>query len=527
MITGSYPVKRDDYLSGGQVSSKIKEILCKLGIASEIIRKIMIAVYEAEMNVIIHSYGGEISFIIDDEKIEVTVKDTGPGIPRIDLAIQEGYSTAPDEAREMGFGAGMGLPNIKKNSDYFVIHSEPTGTLLKILIFVKADKDFSKVDSYIQITAEKCKKCLRCVTRCPTKAIRLYEDNLYILSHHCINCNECIRICPTRVFDLKYYEKNCEEGKQEIFIAPSPWIASILDSCSWEDFEEEIYRKKGFKIYPLALWEDVLREETQRYIENDEKIKFPLILPVCPTVLYWIQTEYPALIGNIAPYLGPVETAINSFPEQRNISFVPSCPAQVSTINDNKNSDVCINMISPQELFEVIMDISKSANKKKQIDEIHNIDVKKNKSKDIITVSGIEQVKAFLENMEKRELPIHIKMVELYACYNGCFGSPYWVTEPTISKIIFDTFWEEQKVKYEKKKIDAIFRVSPINSRKGVRLDEDVMEAIQKLSEIEKVNKKLPGYDCGICGAPSCLNFAEDIVIMQKDIKNCPYWNKI
>lgn len=526
MITGSYSVKKGDYLSGGQVSSKIKEILSKLGIASEIIRKIMIAVYEAEMNVIIHSYGGEISFAIDDEKIEVTVKDTGPGIPRIDLAIQEGYSTAPDEAREMGFGAGMGLPNIKKNSDYFVIHSEPTGTLLKILILVKSDKDFSKVDSYVHVTAEKCKKCLRCISRCPTKAIRLYENNLHILSHHCINCNECIRICPTRVFDLKYYEKNYEEEKQEIFVVPSPWIASVLVNYSWDEFEEEIYSKKGLKIFPLALWEDVLIEETQRYIENNEKVKFPLILPVCPAVLYWIQTEYPALIENIAPYLGPVETAINSFPEQRNISFVPSCPAQMSAINNNKNSNMDINMIFPQESYEVIKDICKSINKKKEIDKIHNIDVKKNKSDGVITVSGIEQVKTFLENMEKKKLPIHIKTVELYACYNGCFGSPYWVEEPTMAKIIFDSFWKEQRQRYEKKKIDAIFRVSTINSRKGVRLDEDVIVAIQKLSEIEKINKKLPGYDCGVCGAPSCLNFAEDIVVMQKDINDCPYLYK-
>ncbi|MGC8738211.1 MAG: [Fe-Fe] hydrogenase large subunit C-terminal domain-containing protein [Candidatus Hydrogenedens sp.] len=526
MITGSYPVKKGDYLGGGQVSSKIKEILSKLAIAPEIIRKIMIAVYESEMNVIIHSYGGEINFTIDDEKIEIVVKDTGPGIPRIDLAVQEGYSTAPDEAREMGFGAGMGLPNIRKNSDYFVIHSEPTGTLLKILIFVKSDKDFSKVDSYVHVTAEKCKKCLQCLSRCPTKAIRLYEKNLYILSHHCINCNECIKICPTKVFDLEDCEKNHEKEKQGILIAPSPWIASILLYYSWDEFEEKFHRK-GLEVFPLVLWEEVLQKETQKYIENNEKINFPLILPVCPAVLYWIQTEYPSLIDNIAPYLGPIETAISSFAERRNIFFIPSCPAQISAVNNNKNLDISIQMISPQKSFEMIMDIYKETNKKKQKDKIHNINIDKNSNDGIVTISGIEQVKTFLENIEKKQLPVPIKMVELYACYNGCFGSPYWGEEPTMSKIIFDSFWNEQKHKYENQKIDAIYRVSTINSRKGVRLDEDVRIAIQKLSEIEKINKKLPGYDCGVCGAPACLNFAEDIVIMKKDINNCPYLNRM
>ncbi len=523
MITGSYQVNKGDYLNGGQVSSRIKEVLGKLGIASDIIRKIMIAVYEAEMNVIIHSHGGEICFSIDDEKIEIIVKDTGPGISRIDLAIQEGYSTAPDEAREMGFGAGMGLPNIKKNSDYFLIQSESSGTLLKIIVFIKSDKDFSKIDSYVSIEAEKCKQCLRCITRCPTKAIRLYKKDLYILSHHCINCNECIRTCPTKVFDLKYDEKPM---RQSVLIVPSPWITSILQFSPWDEFEEELKQKKNLIIYPLASWEDAIKRETLKYIENNRKVKYPVILPFCPAVIYWIQTEFPALIENISPYLGLIETVINSFSEQKGISFIPSCPAQICAIKSNKNSETSISIISPQKSLEMVMNMYKDKNKRRQVIDTHNVYKQENNKEYIISVSGIEQVRAFLENVEKGRLAVPVKIVELYACYNGCFGSPYWIEEPTVSKIIFDSFWNRQNEKGYSKDFEPIFRVSPIKSRKGIRLDEDVKTAIMKLSEIEKINKTLPGYDCSVCGAPTCLNFAEDIVVRQYNINNCPYINK-
>lgn len=108
----------------GQASSNIKKILQKLGIDSSIIRRVAIATYEAEMNIVIHSEGGSITIHIYPFYIEIVALDNGPGIENIELAMQEGYSTASDRIREMGFGAGMGLPNIRKCSDYFNIETQ-------------------------------------------------------------------------------------------------------------------------------------------------------------------------------------------------------------------------------------------------------------------------------------------------------------------------------------------------------------------------------------------------------------------
>ena len=120
-----YNIIRNDFTTAGTASSNLKKVLKLLGIDQSIIRRASIAAYEAEMNIAIHSNGGQIILCIDEDRFKIIAEDKGPGIPDIDQAMQEGYSTAPTEVREMGFGAGMGLPNMKKCADDFSIESVP------------------------------------------------------------------------------------------------------------------------------------------------------------------------------------------------------------------------------------------------------------------------------------------------------------------------------------------------------------------------------------------------------------------
>ena len=137
-ISYEFPIEKDDFERAGEASSKIKKILRQLGMDSGIIRRVAIGAYEAEMNIVIHSLGGTIGITIDPETIIITAEDTGPGIENIELAMQEGYSTAPDRIREMGFGAGMGLPNMKKCSDSFEIESiVGKGTKIVMKMYLK------------------------------------------------------------------------------------------------------------------------------------------------------------------------------------------------------------------------------------------------------------------------------------------------------------------------------------------------------------------------------------------------------
>lgn len=130
-----YAVSGDDFSAAGEASSNFKAILKKLGIDPTVIRRISVAMYEAEINTIIHGGGGECDAEITGKYIRVTFRDNGPGIPDVDLAMQEGWSTASEQIREMGFGAGMGLPNIKKYTDDMIIDTAPgKGTAITLII---------------------------------------------------------------------------------------------------------------------------------------------------------------------------------------------------------------------------------------------------------------------------------------------------------------------------------------------------------------------------------------------------------
>lgn len=132
-ICYSFEIEKEDFTKAGQASSTIKKLLRQLGISSSIIRRIAIASYEAEMNIVIHSNGGVIVLCVYPDYVQITAEDKGPGIEDIDLAMQEGYSTAPQKIREMGFGAGMGLPNMKRCCDDFSIITK-AGTYTKIIL---------------------------------------------------------------------------------------------------------------------------------------------------------------------------------------------------------------------------------------------------------------------------------------------------------------------------------------------------------------------------------------------------------
>ncbi len=132
----SFICHRYDFENAGKASTEIKKALKKRGVDRKIIRRIAVASYELEINQVVHSLGGHMTFIIDPDKVKIIASDTGPGIPRVEDALTEGYSTANDWIRSLGFGAGMGLPNVKRVSDEFSITSAADeGTTVTSVVF--------------------------------------------------------------------------------------------------------------------------------------------------------------------------------------------------------------------------------------------------------------------------------------------------------------------------------------------------------------------------------------------------------
>lgn len=133
----AYKVDPEDFSRAGEASSDVKNKLKQLGISPAAIRKVSIAMYEGEINMVIHARGGDITVDVSPDRIKMVLADVGPGIPDIELAMKDGYSTAPDEVRSLGFGAGMGLSNMKKYSDYMDIQTElGVGTTITMIVNV-------------------------------------------------------------------------------------------------------------------------------------------------------------------------------------------------------------------------------------------------------------------------------------------------------------------------------------------------------------------------------------------------------
>lgn len=132
-----YKVDSDDFTRAGEASSSVKRKLKLMGVNPDVIRRVAISLYEGEINMVIHSYGGEIEIIISPDDIEMVLRDKGPGIEDTELAMRAGYSTAPDNIRSLGFGAGMGLPNMKKHTDELKIDSKVgVGTTVWMRVFI-------------------------------------------------------------------------------------------------------------------------------------------------------------------------------------------------------------------------------------------------------------------------------------------------------------------------------------------------------------------------------------------------------
>ena len=132
-----FDVDGENFTSAGEASVAVKKKLRQLGYPPDVIRKVSIAMYEGEINMVIHANGGKADVEVNDDEIVIILADTGPGIPNVELAMQEGYSTARDNIRALGFGAGMGLPNMKKYTDEMKIDTEVgVGTTITMKVYL-------------------------------------------------------------------------------------------------------------------------------------------------------------------------------------------------------------------------------------------------------------------------------------------------------------------------------------------------------------------------------------------------------
>ena len=514
MTTAAYSIKGGDYESGGAASRSLKEQLKRLGADPAVVRRAMIAAYEAEMNVVIHAFRGELRTSIDDGRLDVEIVDEGPGIPDIDQALREGFSTAPPTARELGFGAGMGLPNIKKNSDRFSIASNVgQGTRIAFSIVLRPQSLYGSGRHSLRTSAEKCRECLRCLRECPTRAIRVFRGRPQILDYLCVDCTACIAACLNGALAAVGEDAAFKPAESAMLVMPAECLAQFGAGVSPRRVLSELAAMGLRGVRLLTPWEAALRTAVIQYASEEAKA-LPVISPACPAVVNLIETRFPSLIPHLAPFLSAVEAAQAQLGAKESI-FVALCPAQRTVLSGgdgaSKPSVILPAVLRAALMPQVVASVEAARRERTGVTRAD----RNQADEDLLRVTGLTHVVDALEAIENGLLP-DVPAVELFVCDEGCFGSPLLAEDPFIARQRWETARVEQDVP-----ASAVRRTAPCTPRPGLRLDNDMAKAIAKLAKIDKLARSLPGSNCALCGAPTCAALAEDIVLGRAPLDAC------
>ncbi|MBN1320597.1 MAG: ATP-binding protein [Thermoleophilia bacterium] len=545
----SYDIASNDFRRAGAASRSIKEHLKRIGADAEAIRRTMIAAYEAEMNVVIHSVGGRLEASLSDSQIDVSVVDGGPGIPDIERAMVEGYSTASAEARALGFGAGMGLPNIKRNSDRLRITSRvDEGTRVSFTVYLKPEcTDGSRLIS-LYAFADRCRDCRACLTACPTQAMRVRGGSPSVLEHLCVDCTDCIAACSSLALSTREEITSLDDlpGRADTLLVVPP---AVLAGCGADYPPAQVLaalRTLGFAdVIVSAPFEEALREAAATVAAaGGTPSPRPVIVPVCPAVVNLIELRFPSLVPHLAPFDSPLE-AVQAAYGDRPVAYVVSCPSQRSALLQAQACGVGTGArppaeyLSPEVIRQAVMmrltghdpagpdpaGATPATTSTASHGEIHPAEgppAGPAPAGQALAVTGTMHVSAVLERIEDGLLD-DVAVVEPYACDGGCFGSPLLSEDHHVAARRWSQGREAVEAADPAFTGAAVARRRPFTPRPGIRLDPDMGRAIQMLGELQRLVRSLPGRDCGTCGAPSCAALAEDVVMQRASVDLCPY----
>lgn len=508
-----HAIQGGDYDSGGDGARRIKDVLKKIGVDPQRVRRTMVAAYEAEMNVVIHAYKGLMKVAIDPTQVDIAVTDEGPGIEDIGQAMKEGYSTAPAAARELGFGAGLGLPNIQKNTDRFSIQSTVgRGTQLRFTVLLQPQTAEGPAVNSVRLEPGRCRQCLMCVHACPTQAVRVRDGRPHLLGHLCIDCTACMAACDSGAIGMPAAAEMPAAAKKAVLVIPGSFLEQFGPDVSPGQVLGAL-RECGFEeIRLLDEWESALRDAVVEYA-RDAALR-PVISPSCPAVLNLIRMRFPSLIDHVAPFLTAVEAAREEITAPQAVWAAP-CPAQCSVLRA-PSLLTKIELVDPRVL-------RKTAFEHIGVHARHDeVPARPAGPRHVLQVSGIRHVINVLEAVENGRVSDY-GLIELFACDQGCFGSPVWVEDPFMAQPRFEWAKERHPILMPGGRAGAVRRVEPLAPRAGLRLDSDMRSAMAKLAEIDRLTKSLPGRNCSVCGAPSCTALAEDIVLGRATSDSCIY----
>lgn len=393
----------------------------------------------------------------------------------------------------------------------------------------------------VRLDKEKCKACTNCLRRCPTEAIRVRGGRAHIIDERCIDCGECIRVCE---YHAKYAQTDplasINRFKYKIAL-PAPALYGQFKHLANASQVLEGLLKIGFDdVFEVAEAADIVTRAIRERMRNISRDQYPVISSACPAIVRLIRVRFPELIPHIIDVRQPMEVAAmvakQEFckrndvpPEDVGCFFITPCAAKMTAIRNPMGHETSAvdGAISMMEIYGLLSSQMKSVSLDANISRASAYGVGWANSggeaasvcpEHSMSVDGIENVIRVLEEIENDKLP-DLVFFEGSACTGGCVGGPLTFENNYIARGAIRALMHGCDITHpdEKVKVSTLNKYNLIGDRhitanSAMRLDDDIVEAMRKVEQMEEIMSRLPGYDCGSCGSPTCRTFAEDIV---------------
>lgn len=400
----------------------------------------------------------------------------------------------------------------------------------------------------VRLDPELCMGCINCIKRCPTQAIRVRNKKAQINSKFCIDCGECIRVCPHHAKHSVYDNLDSIKKYEYTVALPAPSLYSQFNNLNDVNIVLNGLLLMGFDdVFEVSAAAELVSEATREYIAASPG-KAPFISTACPSVVRLIRVKFPNLISNLLPLKAPIEVAAQvaarramektGLPRKKiGIFFITPCPSKVTYVKSplgTEKSEVdrvlAIKDVYPQ-LISYMQTVDEDAPDLVISGKIgigwgrRSGEAGGLFTENYLAADGIENVIRVLEDMEDQKFS-NLKFVELNACSGGCVGGVLTVENPYVAEVKLK--WLHKYMPVSKSHLSDEDRSSvkwteAVKFEPVFNLGTTLTESFSRFSQVERICKKLPGLDCGSCGAPTCKALAEDIVRGEANEKDCIY----
>ena len=401
----------------------------------------------------------------------------------------------------------------------------------------------------VRLDEELCMGCINCIKRCPTQAIRVRNGKAQINSKFCIDCGECIRVCPHHAKHATYDKLEVLKQYEYTVALPPPSLYSQFNNLDDVNIVLNALLMMGFDdVFEVSAAAELVSEATREYLsENPDKL--PAISTACPSVVRLIRVKFPNLIPNLLPLNPPVEVAAILAAQRAmektglerdkiGIIFISPCPSKVTYVKSplgTEHSEVD-KVLAIKDVYPRLLSCMKAVgDDPPEIGTSGKIGISWGRSggeasglftEDYLAADGIENVIRVLEDMEDQKFT-NLKFVELNACNGGCVGGVLTVENPYVAEVKLKRLRKYMPVARSHMQAGAeelVKWTKEVQYEPVFNLGETMMESFARLNQVERLLKKLPGLDCGSCGAPTCKALAEDIVRGEAVESDCVYF---